>query len=94
MLIPLGGVYTLGSTSSVGGVVDQNWGQNPPYCGLVFCDAIAGCEGYWAGDYWGFPRWSPFSAYFGYGLDLGYCLGSGPVPTQDSTWGKVKSLYR
>jgi len=49
---------------------------------------------YWSGDYWGFPRWSPFSAYFGYQGDMAYCLGAGYVPTQDTTWGKVKSLYR
>lgn len=79
VLIPLGQVVTLGSTTSIGGVVNQDWGQGAPYCGLVLCDAVQGCEGFWAGDYWGYPRWSPLSDYWGYGLDLAYCLGGGGI---------------
>jgi len=94
VLIPLGGTVTLGSTTSLGGIVDQNWGQNAPYCGLTFCDTVAGCEMYWSGAYWGYPRWSPYSSYFGYPGDMAYCIGSGEVPTQDTSWGRVKSLYR
>jgi hypothetical protein len=95
VLIPLPQSYTVGATTSIGGIVDQGWGQNPPYCGLVFSGPISGCgQGYWDGDFWGFPRWSPFSNYFGYQLDMAYCIGGGPVPTHDTTWGRVRSLYR
>lgn len=94
VLIPLGTTVTLGTPMSIGGVVGQNWGQNGPYCGLVFTDTFQGCEMYWAGDYWGYPRWSPYSAYFGYQGDMAYCLGAGYVPTENTTWGRVRSLYR
>ncbi len=84
----------LGATSSIGGIIDNNWGQNPPYNGLVYCSTVAGCEQYWDGDYWGMPRWTPASYYFGYVTDLAYCLEGGPTATQESTWGQVRSLYR
>ena len=88
---------TLTATMSIGGLVDQNWGQNAPFCGLCFTDdyAINGCgEGYWDGDNWGAPRWTPFSAYWGTQWDLAYCLEGGAVPAEESTWGTIKGLYR
>lgn len=94
MTATLPNAFVLGSTSSIGGIIDNNWGQNPPYNGLVYCDAIAGCEQYWDGDYWGVPRWTPASYYFGYATDLAYCLDGGTVAAQPSTWGQVRSLYR
>ncbi len=81
---------------SIGGVIDNNWGQNPPYNGLVFTDdgVIAGCGGgYWSGDYWGYPRWTPFASYFG-NFDLAYCLGGEVTATDGSTWGTIKGLFR
>jgi hypothetical protein len=79
VFIPLPGQVEIGQATSIGGVVNQNWGQVAPYCGLVLCDTVTGCEGYWAGDYWGYPRWTPYSYYFGYGMDLAYCLGGGGI---------------
>ena len=79
VIIPLDRVVTIGPTTSIGGVVNQDWGLNAPYCGLVFSDPVQGCEGYWAGDYWGYPRWSPFSSYLGMERDLAYCLGGGGI---------------
>lgn len=92
--IPINPPYTLGATSSIGGIVGNNWGQNGPYCGLVICDVVTGCEIYWDGTYWGAPRWTPGSYYFGFQADLAYCLEGGQVPAQDTSWGQVKSLFR
>jgi hypothetical protein len=87
--------YTIGAATSLGGFSNNNWGQNAPYCGLVVCDVPNGCgEGYWAGDFWGAPRWTPFSFYFGYTWDVAYCLGGGPTPAKSSSWGQIRGLYK
>ena len=83
VFIYLPSVITIGTTTSIGGVVNQDWGQNPPYCGLVTCDQVAGCGGYWAAEYWGYPRWSPFSDYLGYDMDVAYCLGYSGIPDDE-----------
>ena len=88
---------TITETMSIGGVIDNPWGDVAPYNGLCFTDdyVVAGCgEAYWAGEFWGFPRWSPLSAYSGVELDLAYTLISEPVSNETSTWGALKSLYR
>lgn len=94
IFVPLPQSVTIGTTTSIGGIVNQNWGQNPPYCGLVICDTVAGCGGYWAGDYWGYPRWTALGSYLGYPVDVAYCIGGGATPTEDSSWGRVKSMFR
>ncbi|MDM7916099.1 MAG: hypothetical protein QUU85_12655 [Candidatus Eisenbacteria bacterium] len=72
--------YLLGSTTSMGAVVDQDWGENPPYCGLAVADVVYwGCESQWDGDYFGCPRWTPASYYFGEPVDLAYALDDGGV---------------
>lgn len=87
--------FTLGATSSIGGKIDNAWGQNAPYNGLCIVEyPVTGCEGYWDGAYWGMPRWTPFSAYWGSPLDLAYCILGGATPTAETTWGQVRSLYR
>lgn len=94
MTATLPNAVTLTSTTSIGGIIDNNWGQNPPYNGLVICATVAGCEQYWDGDYWGVPRWTPASYYFGIYSDLAYCLEGGGVATEPTTWGQVRGLYR
>ena len=88
--------YTIGTSTSLGGVIDNYWGEDPPYNGLCFTDdgVIAGCGGgYWDGTYWGSPRWTPFADYFG-NYDMAYCLtGGGGTPAVDATWSQIKSLY-
>jgi hypothetical protein len=87
----------IGAHTTLGGFSNNNWGENAPYCGLVICDEVSGCgEGYWAGEYWGYPRWTPLSMVIGYS-DVAYCaigFGSGVIPVNQTTWGRVRSLYR
>ena len=96
--VPIDPCVYISSPMSVGGLVTVGWGQNPPYNGLCLTDEynVVGCgEAYWAGAFWGMPRWTICSAYWGAPLDLAYCLHEeGGTPTQSSTWGRVKSLYR
>ena len=87
--------WTISEPMSIGFVVDNSWGQNAPYCGVATTnfDAWYGdCVAYWAGDYWGFPRWSSASAY-GYNIDVGFCLGLIVTPAEESDWSTLKSLY-
>lgn len=84
----------VGPHMSIGGIVGNTWGQNAPYCGLCITDYVSGCgEVYWDGAYWGAPRWTPGSYYFGIYADLAYCLSGGFVPTQETTWGQIRSLF-
>jgi len=94
MTIPLPQAVTIGSTTSLGGRVNNGWGQNPPYCGLVICDTVTGCGGYWAGDYWGYPRWTALGSYLGYPVDVAYCIGANVTPAEATSWGRVKSIFR
>ncbi len=92
--IPLPEGVTIVNPMSIGWQINNDWGQNPPYCGSTISDAVQGCEGYWAGDYWGYPRWTAISSYYGTPYDMAYCLEGGAVATEETTWGSVKSLYR
>ena len=65
---------------SLGFQVDNYWGQDVPYSGIVMTDdgAVFGdCESYWDGAYWGVPRWTLGSDYFGTARDVAYCLSDG-----------------
>jgi len=93
--IPLPSSVFVGPTMSIGGIVGNTWGQNAPYCGLCVTDYVSGCgEVYWDGAYWGAPRWTPGSYYFGIYADLAYCIGCMGVPTQNTTWGQIRGLFR
>ena len=74
------------------------WGQTTPYGGCVLTyeyDIGGDCDGYWAGDYWGYPRWTPFASYWGAPMDLAFCIGySGGSDADPTTWGSIKSLYK
>jgi hypothetical protein len=73
------------------------WGQTTPYGGVVVTaegDIHGDCDGYWAGDHWGYPRWTHFAVY-GYLRDVAYCVGySGGSAADPTTWGTIKSLYQ
>lgn len=84
---------------SIGFVVDNGWGEAPPYCGLVTTSVndIYGCgELYWDATYWGYWRWITLSYYVGDPYDLAYCLSEnqGPSAVETTTWGSIKDLYK
>ncbi len=87
-------------STSVSIVVDNTWGEDPPYCGVVMTgdhEVFACGEAYWDGDFWAAPRWTPISeAYSGIPVDLAYgvCHCASPTASEVSTWGAVKALYR
>ncbi|MBD3163558.1 MAG: hypothetical protein GF346_13720 [Candidatus Eisenbacteria bacterium] len=96
-VVPLPEAVTITENMSIGGLSEIDWGQNPPYTGLCLTDEYTyyGCgSAYWAGDNWGYPRWTSLVNYFGYDIDMAYCLDGEAVAAQESSWGKVKSLFR
>ncbi|MFH1314056.1 MAG: hypothetical protein ABIJ00_12635 [Candidatus Eisenbacteria bacterium] len=65
---------------SLGFQVDNSWGQVVPYSGIVMTDdaiTFGDCESYWDATYWGYPRWTAGSDYFGIARDVAYCLSDG-----------------
>jgi len=86
--------WTVVADMSIGLAAQLGWGQNPPYAGFCLTNyEVFGCgEMHWAGDYWGYPRWTPFGQY-GYYMDLAYCLGGGTTATPSSDFSTVKALY-
>ncbi|MCB1164282.1 MAG: hypothetical protein R3C71_04615 [Candidatus Krumholzibacteriia bacterium] len=86
-------VITIEAGMSVGFVAEISWGQNAPYVGCALGATTTGCgSAYWAGDYWGYPRWYSAAAY-GYPYDLAYCLGYTVTAAEEATFSAVKSLY-
>jgi hypothetical protein len=85
----LGNMLYIQAPMSIGFVVDNNWGEEPPFCGVDYSPNVHGCGiGYYDHDYWGEPRWT--EAY-----DVAYCLDDeGVVAVKNSTWSSVKQLYR
>lgn len=76
----LPGAEAITADMSIGFQVDNDWGQTTPYCGIVMTDdntTFGDCEAYWDGAYWGVPRWTPMSSYFGIAFDVAYCLSDG-----------------
>ncbi|MFB3907333.1 MAG: hypothetical protein ACE15D_02920 [Candidatus Eisenbacteria bacterium] len=92
---PLNPPIVVGATMSIGGLLDNAWGTDLPYCGLAITDWLEyGCECWWDGDYWGALRWTACDPYFE-PVDLAYCLlPPEPVPAEATSWGRVKSLFR
>jgi hypothetical protein len=85
----LGNMIQIQSPMSIGFVVDNTWGTEPPYCGVDYSSSVYGCGiGYYDHTYWGEPRWTSYN-------DVAYCLDDeGVVATESSTWSAVKHLYR
>ena len=85
----LGNMLLIQSPMSIGFVVDNTWGIDPPYCGVDYSPNTYGCGlGYYDHEYWGEPRWTMYN-------DVAYCLDDeGVVATESSTWSAVKQLYR
>jgi hypothetical protein len=82
---------------SIGFQLDLAMG--PPYGGVTMTNDydVYGCgQAYWDATYWGYPRWTAVSTYFGTQADVAYGLigEPGPTATENTTWGAVKDLYR
>ncbi len=69
----------------------------PPQCGRVASASVVGCDSVFKSAYFSYPDWTPSIDVFGFSFDASqefenYC---GIVfPTQKTTWGAVKGLYR
>ena len=62
---------------SMGIQVQNQWGQDPPYVGVVLTgegQIYGQCEGYFSGDLLGYPRWTPISVPMGAPYDLAFCM--------------------
>jgi hypothetical protein len=60
-------------------------------------DAIVLCESMIWSPYFGIPTWTPLSALGIANWDASQefnCIDCGPVPTENTTWGAIKTLYR
>ncbi len=85
------------SEMSIGAYVDNSWGTEEPFCGVGitdFDDVYGACDAAIDAEDWGFLRWTPSSHFTGVGIDLAYCLTTGPVAADDVSWGSLKSVYR
>ncbi len=81
---------------SFGIVVDNDWGQDPPYCGIALTlpDDIGGsCESLFDGDHWGLPRWTTITDALGYSVDMAYCITMETTPTESTSWSTLKDIY-
>ena len=64
----LGNMMLIQAPMSIGFVVDNTWGIDPPYCGVDYSPNVYGCgTGYYDHEYWGEPRWTTYN-------DVAYCL--------------------
>jgi len=85
------------SEMSIGAYVDNSWGTEEPFCGVGitdFDDVYGACDAAIDAEDWGFLRWTPSSHFTGVGIDLAYCLTTGPVAPDDVSWGSLKAIYR
>ncbi len=81
---------------SFGIIVDNDWGQDPPYCGIVTTtlgETFGACEAQFDGEAFGYPRWTPLSENTGGPTDLAFCIELETTPTDDTSWSSIKSLY-
>jgi hypothetical protein len=86
--------YHIEYDMSLGFQVDLDWGQNPPYAGVVMTDDyvwFGDCEAWWDGSNWGYEGY--VSGYFGTQADVAYSLSYEVSGTGSTTWGEIKSLF-
>jgi hypothetical protein len=71
----------------------------PPQCGRIASAMVVGCDSVFKSAYFSYPDWTPGIDVFGAAFDasqefgIGICI-DGSVPSQKTTWGAVKGLYR
>jgi len=69
----------------------------PPQSGRLAAAVITSCDSVFKGAIFGYPDWTPCVDVFGVAFDASQeftCGVCGDVPTQPSTWGQIKGLYR
>ncbi|MCP4292681.1 MAG: hypothetical protein GY780_12705 [bacterium] len=82
---------------TMGAVVDNSWGTEEPFCGVGvtdYDDVYGACHGVVDAVDWGYPRWTYSSHYTGMGMDLAFCLETGPVAVVPARWDALKANYR
>jgi hypothetical protein len=67
----------------------------PPQCGRIASASVVGCDTVFKSAYFSFPDWTPGIDVFGVAFDASqefenFCI----TPTEKTTWGAVKALYR
>lgn len=70
----------------------------PPQCGRVASAGIVGCDTVFKSAYFSYPDWTPAIDVFGVAFDASQEFSDsadcGGVPTNSTTWGAIKGLYR
>jgi hypothetical protein len=66
----------------------------PPQCGRVASGAVVGCDSVFKSVYFSYPDWTPGIDVFGVAFDASQEFEAGIVPTNSTTWGAIKGLYR
>lgn len=66
----------------------------PPQCGRVAALMITGCDTVFKSAYFSYPDWTPAIDVFGVAFDASQEFECGAVPTDNTTWGAIKGLYR
>jgi hypothetical protein len=66
----------------------------PPQCGRVASASVVGCDSTFRSVYFSYPDWTPGIDVFGVAFDASQEFEAGTVPTNSTTWGAIKGLYR
>jgi hypothetical protein len=66
----------------------------PPQCGRVAAGMITACDSVFKSAYFAYPDWTPAIDVFGVAFDASQEFECGIVPTNNTTWGAIKGLYR
>ena len=90
---------TVTAGMSLGAFVVTGWADEP-YAGLALTepDEVYACgELYWDDEVHGAPRWTELSSATNIAADLAFCLSdevTGIEAQRETSWGRIKSLYR
>ncbi len=68
----------------------------PPQVGRVASGGVVGCDAVFKSAYFSYPDWTPGIDVFGVAFDASqeFEAGNCGVPTNSTTWGAIKGLYR
>jgi hypothetical protein len=67
----------------------------PPQCGRVASGGVVGCDAVFKSAYFSYPDWTPGIDVFGVAFDASQEFEANcDTPTNSTTWGAIKGLYR